>query len=115
MSDLFLPYYSKHNNNNNKTILDSLNKAPCFQNRKIPLLRRRKFAIVISEIMHVYNVCDCHHLARVRTFLGFLLTFLILSRFLGLGIHVRHVTLLTVGTPSRLAAFPSPATPLWGE
>ena len=53
--------------------------------------------------------------SHVRTFLWFLLTFLLLSRFLGLGIHVCHVTLLTVSTPPRLATFPSPATPLRGE
>ena len=65
--------------------------------------------------MHGCNAHDCRHNAHVRTFLGFLLTFLILTRFLGLGIHVGDVTFFTVTTTPRLAAFPSPATPLWGE
>lgn len=90
-----------------------LTRHLAFKARNILLLRRRKF--VISEIMHVYNAGGCRHNAHVRTFLGFLLTFLILTRFLGLGIHVRDVTFFAVTTAPRLAAFPSPATPLWGE
>ena len=71
---------------------DSFNIAACFQNK---------------------TNCVCK--AYVSTFLGFVQTFLILSRFLGLGVHVGDVTLLTVTTAPRLAALPSPTTPVWGE